>query len=117
MGGRPIQVVVSRDDHSFELDEDALEAILLQDHVKDKNVVVVSVAGAFRKGKSFLLNFFLRYMATQVGLLSLDKIYDFYSQFQKCIKQIKVLGFHLISLFSVSCPYFMEKERVREREG
>jgi atlastin len=73
MEGRPIQIVVSRDDHSFELDEDALAAVLLQDHVKDKNVVVVSVAGAFGKGKSFLLNFFLRYMVTQVGLLSQDK--------------------------------------------
>jgi atlastin len=67
MGGQPIQIVVSRDNHSFELDEDALAAVLLQDHVKDKNVVVVSVAGAFRKGKSFLLDFFLRYMVTQVG--------------------------------------------------
>jgi atlastin len=68
MGGRPVQIIVSRDDHSFELDEDALAAILLQDHVRDKNVVVVSVAGAFRKGKSFLLDFFLRYMVTQVSL-------------------------------------------------
>jgi atlastin len=73
MGGRPIQIVVIRDDHSFELDEDALAAVLLQDHVKDKNVVVVSIAGAFRMGKSFLLDFFLRYMVTQVGLLSQDK--------------------------------------------
>ncbi|XP_069673514.1 atlastin isoform X2 [Periplaneta americana] len=65
MGGRPVQIVVSRNDHTFELDEEALASILLQDHVKDKNVVVVSVAGAFRKGKSFLLDFFLRYMVTQ----------------------------------------------------
>ncbi|XP_021922722.1 atlastin isoform X3 [Zootermopsis nevadensis] len=65
MGGRPVQVVVSKNDHSFELDEEALAEILLQDHVKDKTVVVVSVAGAFRKGKSFLLDFFLRYMITQ----------------------------------------------------
>ena len=69
MGGRPVQIVVSKDDHSFELDEDALAEILLQDHVRDKNVVIVSVAGAFRKGKSFLLDFFLRYMVTQVGFL------------------------------------------------
>uniref|UniRef100_A0A3Q3IKE9 GB1/RHD3-type G domain-containing protein n=1 Tax=Monopterus albus TaxID=43700 RepID=A0A3Q3IKE9_MONAL len=39
--------------------------ILLQDHIKDLNVVVVSVAGAFRKGKSFLLDFMLRYMHSQ----------------------------------------------------
>ncbi|XP_074531951.1 atlastin-2 isoform X2 [Halichoeres trimaculatus] len=62
----PIQIVVANEDeHSFELDATALEKILLQDHVKDLNVVVVSVAGAFRKGKSFLLDFMLRYMHRQ----------------------------------------------------
>lgn len=60
-------VLANEDEHSFELDAAALEKILLQDHVKDLNVVVVSVAGAFRKGKSFLLDFMLRYMHRQVG--------------------------------------------------
>ncbi|KAM7061071.1 atlastin-2 isoform 4-T4 [Acridotheres tristis] len=60
---RPIQIVLAHeDDHNFELDESALEKILLQEHIKDLNIVVVSVAGAFRKGKSFLLDFMLRYM-------------------------------------------------------
>ncbi|NWU93183.1 ATLA2 protein, partial [Upupa epops] len=60
---RPIQIVLAHEeDHNFELDEAALEKILLQEHIKDLNVVVVSVAGAFRKGKSFLLDFMLRYM-------------------------------------------------------
>uniref|UniRef100_A0A3P9M633 Atlastin GTPase 2 n=1 Tax=Oryzias latipes TaxID=8090 RepID=A0A3P9M633_ORYLA len=63
---RPIQIVLTNEEeHSFELDAAALEKILLQDHVKDLNVVVVSVAGAFRKGKSFLLDFMLRYMHSQ----------------------------------------------------
>uniref|UniRef100_A0A674NXF8 Atlastin GTPase 2 n=1 Tax=Takifugu rubripes TaxID=31033 RepID=A0A674NXF8_TAKRU len=62
----PVQIVLANEDeHSFELDSAALEKILLQDHVKDLNVVVVSVAGAFRKGKSFLLDFMLRYMHSQ----------------------------------------------------
>jgi len=39
-----------------------LEKILLDPRVADKKVSVVSVAGAFRKGKSFLLNFLLRYL-------------------------------------------------------
>lgn len=59
---RPVQIVLAHPDHTFELNEDALTEILLQDDVKDRSVVVVSVAGAFRKGKSFLLDFFLRYM-------------------------------------------------------
>ncbi|XP_063158001.1 atlastin-2 isoform X3 [Candoia aspera] len=59
----PVQIVLAHeDDHNFELDESALERILLQEHIRDLNIVVVSVAGAFRKGKSFLLDFMLRYM-------------------------------------------------------
>ncbi|KAJ8002153.1 hypothetical protein DPEC_G00176870 [Dallia pectoralis] len=65
---RPVQIVVAdEDDHAFELDEAALERILLQEHIRDLNVVVVSVAGAFRKGKSFLLDFMLRFMYNQTS--------------------------------------------------
>lgn len=71
MGGRPIQIVLAKDDHTFELDERALEEVLYQDRVKDKNVVVISVAGAFRKGKSFLLDFFLRYLRAEVQFFPL----------------------------------------------
>lgn len=62
LGARPVPVVVATETHSFELDEKALEEILLDESVRDKKVAVVSVAGAFRKGKSFLLDFFLRYL-------------------------------------------------------
>uniref|UniRef100_A0AAR2JBT9 Atlastin GTPase 2 n=1 Tax=Pygocentrus nattereri TaxID=42514 RepID=A0AAR2JBT9_PYGNA len=64
----PVQIVVAdEDEHAFSLDEEALERILLQEHIRDLNVVVVSVAGAFRKGKSFLLDFMLRYMYQQTS--------------------------------------------------
>ena len=53
--------------HTFTLDEEALEEVLLQPQIRDKEVVIVSVAGAFRKGKSFLLDFFLRYLNAQVS--------------------------------------------------
>lgn len=62
MEGQPVSVVVTKADHSFELDTTSLERILLHKDVRDRYIVVVSVAGAFRKGKSFLLDFFLRYM-------------------------------------------------------
>lgn len=65
--GKPIPIVLAEENHQFILDEEALEEILLKDEVKDRNVVVVSVAGAFRKGKSFLLDFFLRYMRATVS--------------------------------------------------
>lgn len=64
MGARPVQIVsTDEDEHSFTLNEDLLEEVLISDErVRDKKVVVISVAGAFRKGKSFLLDFFLRYL-------------------------------------------------------
>jgi len=63
---RPIPVVLVNDEnHTFELDENAISSILLQKNVLNLPVVVISVAGAFRKGKSFLLNFFLRYLTAK----------------------------------------------------
>ena len=62
-----VQIVLSDDDHNFELDEIALEKVLLRDDIKDLPVAVVSVAGAFRKGKSFLLDFFIRYLRSGVS--------------------------------------------------
>uniref|UniRef100_A0A8C5DPW5 GB1/RHD3-type G domain-containing protein n=1 Tax=Gouania willdenowi TaxID=441366 RepID=A0A8C5DPW5_GOUWI len=59
---RPIQVLLVKDDHTFELDEAALSRILLSEKVREREVVAISVAGAFRKGKSFLMDFMLRYM-------------------------------------------------------
>ncbi|CAD5218109.1 unnamed protein product [Bursaphelenchus okinawaensis] len=50
------------EDHSFLLNELFLTKILANPKYADKKVCVVGVAGKFRKGKSFLLNFFLRYL-------------------------------------------------------
>lgn len=47
--------------HKLELNEDNLKKILLHEEVKGKPVVLVSVVGDLRKGKSFLLGFFLKY--------------------------------------------------------
>lgn len=66
--GKPVQIVLSESDHDFRLNEKALEDILTQNNIKDKKVVVISVAGAYRKGKSFLLDFFLRYLERNVSL-------------------------------------------------
>ena len=82
MQGRPIPIVVPSDEegtHTFHLDKEALEGVLSKDKTKDKHIVVVSIAGAFRKGKSFLLDFLLRYLCAQVryvgvGVASVYKI-------------------------------------------
>lgn len=69
----PVQIVrVCKEEHSFTLDTEALARVLLAPEVRDKNVVVLSVAGAFRKGKSFLLDFMLRYMYRKVQSVAIQ---------------------------------------------
>nr|XP_037288779.1 atlastin-1-like [Rhipicephalus microplus] len=58
---RSIQILKINDD-GWQLEHEELQRILLDERVKDKPVVVISIAGACRQGKSFLMNFFLRYM-------------------------------------------------------
>ncbi|KAF6199336.1 hypothetical protein GE061_007362 [Apolygus lucorum] len=60
--GVPIPILRTTDGRRYQLDEDALRRILLAENVIDKNIVVISVAGDYRKGKSFLLGYFLRYL-------------------------------------------------------
>ena len=67
MDGYPLPILIQNDDTGvFELDEKALEKVLYDPVVADKYVCVLAVAGAFRKGKSFLLDFLLRYMCNEV---------------------------------------------------
>ncbi|XP_049878146.1 atlastin isoform X1 [Pectinophora gossypiella] len=66
-GPHGVQVVNTGPEHTFTLDEEALTELLLKEDIRDRSVVVISVAGAFRKGKSFLLDFFLRYMHHKYG--------------------------------------------------
>lgn len=69
---RPVQIVSHTENHSFQLELSNLKRILEADEIKNRDVVVVSIAGAFRKGKSFLLNFFIRYLEAQVTISSLQ---------------------------------------------
>lgn len=48
------------------LNEENLRRIMLHPEVKDNVVMIVSIAGALRKGKSFLLGFFLKYLEAKV---------------------------------------------------
>ena len=60
--GHAVQIVTVSPDRKFHLDVAALSSILLKDAVRHRPVVVLSIAGDFRKGKSFLLNHVLRYL-------------------------------------------------------
>lgn len=68
--------LVSLENHVFELHLEEFKHILENESIKDRYVVIVSIAGAFRKGKSFLMNFFLKYLYAQVmrtiSIISMD---------------------------------------------
>jgi hypothetical protein len=55
-------VRINGDDSTFTLNEENLQTILDRCAAVSDKVVIVSVVGAFRTGKSFLLDLFLRYL-------------------------------------------------------
>jgi atlastin len=63
----PLQLLyLNKETKLFELDEAAVKSVLLQPQVRNRKIAIVSIVGAFRRGKSFLLNFMLRYLNAKV---------------------------------------------------
>lgn len=62
---RAIQIIYP-ENHEFKVNMNSFNHILNMKDMEDRHVVVVSIVGVFRKGKSFLLNFFLKYLNAQV---------------------------------------------------
>jgi len=63
---RAVHVVLPTSVDRFELDVMALQRVLLDPRVRDRHVVVLSIAGAQRLGKSFILNYLIRYLKSEV---------------------------------------------------
>ena len=51
---------------TFKFEEKFLKDLLSNDSVKGRKIAIVSITGAFRRGKSFLLDYFLRYLYLNV---------------------------------------------------
>lgn len=58
--------VISVENNVLQLRADELKLIFENDYIKDHYLMVLSIDGAFQKGKSFLMNIFLRYLEAQV---------------------------------------------------
>ena len=60
---QPVPLLINNaSQNRYELDEKSLRKLIRDNDVGDLPAMIISVAGAFRKGKSFLLNFILRYL-------------------------------------------------------
>ncbi|KAJ3666421.1 hypothetical protein Zmor_001863 [Zophobas morio] len=62
------QIIALSEGNKIAANEDNLRQLFLNPSVKDKPVCVVSINGTFRQGKSFLLNFFVRYLKLKYKL-------------------------------------------------
>ncbi len=70
--GRPRNVIKFFETNAL-IDDLAFRQILLHPLVKNRKIVAVSIVGAFRKGKSFLLDYFLRYLYYNVSRWQVEK--------------------------------------------
>ena len=62
MEGVPVNIVKTKSDGKLVLSEEELRKIVCSDGVKDLEVAVVAIAGAYRTGKSFLMNLLAGYL-------------------------------------------------------
>lgn len=66
VNGESLQIIrFSSEPHEMELLEENLEKIMCHPDVRGNPVQILSIAGTFRKGKSFIMGFFLKYLVAQ----------------------------------------------------
>ncbi|CRK86731.1 CLUMA_CG000564, isoform A [Clunio marinus] len=59
--GEPL-TIIKFNSNGIDFNKALLDEILLHEKVKDRKVVILAIAGAFRKGKSFFLDYCLRFL-------------------------------------------------------
>lgn len=88
--GHAIQIVAHQN-NSLQLQLNVIKPILEADDIKDRYIVVVSIVGIPRTGKSFLMNYFIRFLNVQVMSLDFENFiyFDlFFNNFSNSIKNI-----------------------------
>jgi atlastin len=62
------KTIVDFEEDKAIVQEGVLSHIFLHPEVKGRKIVALSIVGAFRQGKSFLLDYMLRYLYATVSL-------------------------------------------------
>lgn len=57
---------------NFSVNTDACAELKKQFDLQDRELIVISINGEYRKGKSFFLNYIMRYLRNQVNLLLMN---------------------------------------------
>jgi atlastin len=65
--GKPANVLKFTDTKEVIIDKAELDKMFLHPDVKNRKVVVFSIIGAFRRGKSFFLDYCLRFLYANVS--------------------------------------------------
>lgn len=66
--GNPVNLMWLTQNQSIEVDYDSIDKMFLHPEIADRTIVAISIIGAFRKGKSFLMDYCLRFMYANVSL-------------------------------------------------
>jgi Guanylate-binding protein, N-terminal domain len=67
--GKPLNVMTVKGDGGLKIEDSFLDKLFLDPAVKDRKPVIISILGDFRKGKSFLLDYFLRFLYANVSFV------------------------------------------------
>jgi hypothetical protein len=65
--GKSVKVMSEGDPKTLKVDYEFLDKVLLHPEVKDRSIVMFSIVGALREGKSFFLDYCLRFLYAHVS--------------------------------------------------
>jgi len=68
--GRPVTVMKFNDMGEVIVDNEELDKIFNHPEIQDRKIVILSLIGAFRGGKSYLLNYCLRFLYANVSFIA-----------------------------------------------
>lgn len=71
--GKPLRIVKFVN-QTVEVDTETLEKLLMNEEVRNREVVLVSIVGASSNGKSTFMDYCLRYMYANVSITSILRV-------------------------------------------